>query len=125
MTDVTPEPQVPASSFILGQKAYDVLKFVAMILLPAVGTLYFTLAQLWEWGNGEKVVGTVMAIDLFLGALLGIAARSYNNSDIKYTGVIKLVPNEAEDSTDLKFSVDPNKLVGSSEAIFKIQGPSV
>ena len=54
-------------------KMYDVLKWVAQILLPAVATLYFAIAQIWGLPYGEQIVGTITAIDAFLGALLGIS----------------------------------------------------
>jgi hypothetical protein len=57
---------------------YDLLKWVAQILLPAVGTLYFALAQIWGLPYGEEIVGTITAIDAFLGALLGISTYQYN-----------------------------------------------
>lgn len=57
---------------------YDILKYTAQIMLPAVGTLYFALSQIWGLSNGEEIVGTVTAIDAFLGALLGISTMSYN-----------------------------------------------
>jgi hypothetical protein len=124
MTDVTPVPSEPVepSKAFLGQKTYDFLKFVAMILLPAAGTLYFTLAQIWEWSNGEKVVGTIMAVDLFLGALLGIAARSYNNSDARFGGVIEVaeVP-EGPKVYSMVLNSDPADLDQQSEVTFKIQ----
>lgn len=59
-------------------KMYDVLKWIAQILLPAVGTLYFALAQIWGLPYAEQVVGTITAIDAFLGALLGISTHYYN-----------------------------------------------
>jgi hypothetical protein len=59
-------------------KMYDLLKWVAQILLPAVGTLYFALAQIWGLPYGEEIVGTITAIDAFLGALLGISTYQYN-----------------------------------------------
>lgn len=59
-------------------KTYDVLKFIAQILLPAIATLYFGLAQIWGLPYGEAVVGTITAIDLFLGTLLGISTTKYN-----------------------------------------------
>jgi hypothetical protein len=59
-------------------KLYDWLKYLAQIVLPAVGTLYFTLAGIWGLGSGDEVVGTIMAVDLFLGVLLGISQASYN-----------------------------------------------
>lgn len=62
----------------LTNKAYDVLKFVAQILLPALGTLYFALAKIWEFPYAAEIVGTISAVDAFLGALLGISTANYN-----------------------------------------------
>lgn len=61
-------------------KLYDRLKYLAQIVLPALGTLYFTLAGIWDLGSGEEVVGTIMAFDLFLGVLLGISQNNYKNA---------------------------------------------
>lgn len=58
-------------------RTYDVLKFVAQIVLPALGTLYFTLASIWGFPYGEQIIGTISAIDVFLGALLGISTINY------------------------------------------------
>lgn len=62
----------------LSNKVYDVLKWVALILLPAVGALYFGLSQIWGFPYGEEIVGTISIIDTFLGALLGISTANYN-----------------------------------------------
>ena len=59
-------------------KTYDVLKFFAQIILPAAGTLYFALANIWGLPLGEEVVGTITAVDAFLGAILGISTAQYN-----------------------------------------------
>lgn len=67
----------------LSNKAYDILKFIAQILLPAVGTLYFALARIWDFPYAEEVVGTITAIDTFLGALLGISSMNYNKNDLQ------------------------------------------
>ena len=63
---------------ILSNKAYDIMKWIAQILLPAVGTLYFALAQIWGFPFAEQIVGSISAIDCFLGALLGISTALYN-----------------------------------------------
>ena len=63
---------------MLNDKVYDVCKFIAQILLPALGTLYFALAGIWGFPYGEQIVGTIMAIDTFLGAILGISSIQYN-----------------------------------------------
>ncbi len=62
----------------LTNKAYDVLKFIAQILLPALGTLYFALAKIWGFPYAAEIVGTISAVDAFLGALLGISTANYN-----------------------------------------------
>lgn len=62
---------------MLNNKAYDVLKWVAMYLLPAAGTLYFALAGIWGLPYGEQIVGTITAVDTFLGVLLGISSAQY------------------------------------------------
>lgn len=62
---------------ILNKKTYDILKWIAQFLLPAIGTLYFALANIWNLPHGEQVVGTITAVDAFLGVLLGISSNAY------------------------------------------------
>ena len=62
----------------LNNKVYDVLKFIAQIVLPAIATLYITVANIWGLPYGEQISGTIMAIDTFLGALLMISTNTYN-----------------------------------------------
>lgn len=64
-------------NLILSDKTYSLLKWVALILLPALGTLYFALASIWGLPFGEQIVGTITAIDTFLGAILGISTSNY------------------------------------------------
>ena len=62
---------------ILSDKTYDRIKWAAQYFLPALGTLYFTISEIWGLPYGEQVVGTITAIDTFLGVLLGISSASY------------------------------------------------
>ena len=62
----------------LSDKVYDILKWIAQILLPALGTLYFALSSIWGFPYGEQIVGTITAIDVFLGVCLGISTAQYN-----------------------------------------------
>lgn len=66
---------------LMSNKTYDVLKWIAQILIPALGALYFGLAKIWNFPYGTEIVGTLSLIDAFMGALLGIS------SDIYYNGV--------------------------------------
>jgi len=62
----------------LSNKNFDRLKWVAMYLLPAIGTLYFTIASIWHLPYAEQVVGTITALDTFLAIILGISTSTYN-----------------------------------------------
>lgn len=64
----------------MSNKMYDVLKWIAMYLLPAIGTLCFAIAGIWNLPFGEQVVGTITAVDTFLGVILGISSAQYNKT---------------------------------------------
>lgn len=62
----------------MNDQVYDTLKWIAMILLPALGTLYFALSGIWGFPYAEQIVGTITAIDTFIGVILGISTSQYN-----------------------------------------------
>lgn len=64
----------------MSNKLYDCLKWCAQILIPACGTLYFTLSGIWGLPYGEQVLGTLTALDTFLGVLLGISSLNYSGN---------------------------------------------
>lgn len=72
---------VEVMNMVLSNKAYDIIKYIALIVLPAIGTLYFALASIWGLPYGQEVVGTITAIDTFLGALIGISAMNYKGEE--------------------------------------------
>lgn len=63
---------------IIKNSTYDVLKWVVMIALPALGTLYFALAKIWGLPYGTEIVGTIAAVTTFLGALIGVSSQNYD-----------------------------------------------
>ena len=63
----------------MSNKTYDILKYFAQIVLPALATLYFALSQIWGFPYGEEIVGTIAAVDAFLGAVLKISSDQYYN----------------------------------------------
>lgn len=62
----------------MSNKVYDALKYIAQIVLPSLGTLYFALAKIWQFPYGAEIVGTITAVDTFLGALLKLSSNKYN-----------------------------------------------
>lgn len=68
------------NAIVLSDKAYAILKWIALVVLPAIGTLYFTLSGIWGFPYGEEIVGTITAVDTFLGVLLGVSSAQYNKT---------------------------------------------
>lgn len=68
----------------MSNKLYDVLKWIAQLFLPAAGALYFALANIWGLPYGEEIVGTITAVDAFLGVILGISSKAYYNDISNY-----------------------------------------
>ena len=64
----------------LSDKAYNVLKWLSLIALPAIGTFYFALAGIWDLPYGEQIVGTLVAVETLIGALLGVSTVQYNKN---------------------------------------------
>lgn len=111
------------SYFKLSDKSYNFLKFLAQILLPAVGTLYFALAGIWVLPAAEEVIGTITAVDAFLGVMLGISTTSYNRSEAKYGGAINITQSEDKKIFSLELEGDPEELEKQKEITFKINSP--
>lgn len=64
--------------FKMSNQTYDLLCWIARIVLPAIGTLYFALAKIWGFPYAAEIVGTITAIDTFLGVILGISDAKYD-----------------------------------------------
>lgn len=99
----------------LTDKVYDTLKWIAQLVLPALGTLYFTLSGIWGLPYGEQVVGTIMAIDVFLGVILKISTSSYQGDGaIVYSD---------EDDVYLELETEVDDIANKNFAIFRVQLP--
>lgn len=110
---------------LLSDKTYNAVKWIAQYLLPALGTLYFALATLWGLPNPEQVIGTITALDIFLGALLGFSKKSYEKSDAKYDGA--LVVDDTDPDKDIyRLEVDSHldELNGRDAITLKVLGPN-
>ena len=62
----------------MSNKVYDILKFIAQIVLPALATLWAALGKIWGWPLVAEITATICAVDAFLGALLQISTNKYN-----------------------------------------------
>lgn len=61
----------------MSNKTYDMLKKLSQTVLPALGTLYYAIAEVWGFSFGQEVVATILAIDTFLGVLLEVSSAKY------------------------------------------------
>ena len=106
----------------MSDQLFKTLEYITRVVLPAVATLYAGLGALWGFPNVTAVVGTIVAVDTFLGVLLGFAMRAYDASDAKYVGVINPTQNEAGNTMltlDMGNS-DPLSIIGKHEVTFKV-----
>jgi hypothetical protein len=67
--------------FKLKNSVYDILKWITMIVLPALATAYVGLASIWGWPFADEVAKTTAVICTLLGALLGISTAQYNKDN--------------------------------------------
>lgn len=106
---------------LLSGRVYDVTKSVTQIYLPALGTLYFALSLTWGLPAAEQVLGTIAAIDTFLGVCLGISTKTYNSTEAKYDGTVDVkVDADGNKKFLLNLNGDPNELDQKGEIVFKV-----
>jgi len=117
MSDTTAKASQTKTTFVLSDEAYTVGKFIALVFLPAVATLYFALAGLWSFPHPEKVIGTITSVDTFLGILLHVSTASYNSTEPTYDGTVHV--QNGTDSSTVAVSIDPEALASKDTVTLK------
>lgn len=111
------------AGLLFNNKAYDLIKFMALVLLPGIGALYFGVAAIWGLPYAEEVVGTIVVVDTFLGGLTGLTAAQYKNSDARFDGNIDLSEGDEPGTTDMRVRLTPEAVLGKDEVVVKINKP--
>jgi hypothetical protein len=106
---------------VLTNTVYDKLKWVALVGLPALGALYFTVAQIWGLPKPEEVLGTVVAVDTAMGLVLGLAKKNYDNSDAKYDGTLNVMSHDTRLIQQLDIQTPPEEMGDKNEIVLKVQ----
>lgn len=102
-------------------KTYDTLKFLAQIVFPAFGAAYFALAGIWGLPAAEQVVGTIVVMDTFLGAILQISSNNFTANTAKGVMNIKTTPTGGK-TFSLELDGDPElELEGKDRVIFDVK----
>ena len=96
-------PEVPETGFVLSETWYNRLKWFTLTVLPAFGTLYFALSDALGLPYTTQVLGTTSALATFIGTILGFSTRTYNKSEARYAGDIKVTES---DTGGVRYSIE-------------------
>lgn len=107
----------------LSNSQYDKLKWIAQIFLPALATLVVTVFQGWDLPKGTEIAGTIMAVDFFLGALLGVSTKKYKKSDQRFDGVIVVQEEPDKIKANMVLNKEAEEIIGMDEVLFKVATP--
>jgi hypothetical protein len=108
-------------NILFTNKTYNFLKYLVQIGLPALGSLYFALAGMWDLPNPEEVVGTIVVVTTFLGTLLGLSAKTYNKAEPSYDGAINIgIGDDDQKVFSLDLDSDPEDLENMDQVVFKV-----
>lgn len=105
---------------LLGDVSYNIVKKSATIVLPALGALYFALAQIWGLPKAEEVIGSIAAVNTFLGVVVQVSKKSYYASGAQYAGEIQVREEGEKKVANLVVDGDPEDILLMKEATFKI-----
>lgn len=101
-------------------KTYDTLKYIAQYVLPALGTLYFALSAIWNLPYGEQIVGTITAVDAFMGVLLGISTANYKKQDHSDGVMVVDRSDPTKDIYRMELNAEPEVLATKDKVTFKV-----
>lgn len=101
-------------------RTYDTIKQIAQYWLPAAGALYFALAGIWGFPYGEQVIGTITAVDVFLGVLIGVSKSQYNKSEMRFDGALVVDDDEVDNPHALEFKQELSDLANQKTVTLKV-----
>lgn len=105
---------------LLTSQQYNVLKWVTIIVLPAITTAYGTLSSIWGWPYGDQIVASLAAITLLLGVIIGVSTSSYNKSSAGPAGTLVVDNSGTGQQTYLAFDQDPKTLAEGSQITLNV-----
>lgn len=106
---------------LLSSKQYNILKWVVIIVLPAITTVYGTFSNIWGWPYGDQIVASFSAITLFLGIIIGVSTSSYNMSSAGPFGTLVVDRTDANTQTYLAFNQDPKTIADGSQITLNVK----
>jgi hypothetical protein len=114
------ETTIEKPPFILSDVTYERVKWIIAIVIPAAGTLYFALATIWGFPAGQQVLGSLIAVQAFLGALFAISTQQYRNSDVRFDGSVTI--SETDDKHIVAVEgIHPSEMAKKNEVVLKVK----
>lgn len=84
----------------MSNRTFDTLRTICEVVLPALGTLYFALAKIWGFGYGTEIVGTISAISVFIGTVIGVKRALYNAVEMDDPDDVVLLPENYDEEDE-------------------------
>lgn len=109
---------------MIPSKLYDVLKYVAIIALPALATFWTVVGAVWNAPHTDEVVKTIVALGTLLGALLVLTTIKYNSSDARFDGSVfvqETPPGEDDQITHFNLDPTPEEAANKGEVRLKVE----
>ena len=119
-----PAPAVAPSDMVqslLTSKQYNVLKWIVIIVLPAIITVYSTFSNIWGWPYGDQIAASLSAVTLFLGVVIGVSTNSYNKSSAGPSGTLVVDNTGSSAQTYIAFEQDPKTLADGNQITFNVK----
>lgn len=97
------------------------MRWFTNYFLPAFGTLYLTLATIWNWPYGEQLTGTVTGLILFMNAVLGLSKAQYERQGKNIDGVLEVQEGDVTDTWTFNATKPLDEIAHKKEVTFKVQ----
>ena len=111
----------PAKVFPMKDSTYDRLKHLVQYVLPGLGTFYFTIAQIWNLPYGEQVVGTLSALAILIGVIIGVSKKSYDNQPMPLDGTVNIFTStEGQHLMQVETNIPVEELKGKKAVIMDV-----
>lgn len=117
MPDDTNEPIDSGPPPFFGDRAYAIVKALAQVILPAAGTAYIGLSEIWGLDYAREISSSIVVITTFLGVVLAVSSRNYVKSGTYIDGRIVIDRSPNRDTYRIELDGDPEEVISQKDGI--------
>lgn len=115
-------PTKKKNSFRLSDQTYDFFNRLVKYVLPALGTFYFAISEIWKLPYGTEVVGTIVALTTLLGVVLAVSKKNYDNEPYNFDGdVVVSTGYDSEKTLTLESNVPIEQLQAKGVVVMQVR----